>query len=100
MPCADRFRTATCETFDAREVRRAINLVAYDRIDFCGRDDVRKTIPRQIAGTENHPARDAVQLDQRQSGGELVMRRDQDGTSTQIVEAGRETRASRQIPPR
>ena len=100
MRSANRFRTATCEAFDARKVGRAISLVAYDRIDFCSRDDVRKTIPRQIARTENHPARDTVQFDQRQSGSELIMRRDQDRASTQIVEAAGETRASRQIPQR
>ena len=76
MLCAKRLRTANDETLDARKVRLAMSLVAYDRIDFCGRDDGSKTIPRQIARTENHPACDAVQFDQRQAGGELIIRRD------------------------
>src|SRR5208282_4424699 len=59
-----------------------------------------KTIPRQIARTKNHPARDTVQFDQRQSGIELIMRRDQYRASTQIIEAAGETRASCQIPQR
>ena len=63
--CANRFRTATCETFDARKVRRAISLVAYDRIDFCSRDDVQEDDPaadrqdREPSGVRYRPVRSA-----------------------------------------
>jgi hypothetical protein len=59
------------------DVRRSPGLIGHHDIYGSGRSDQGKMLARQIVGAENEPARDAIQFDERQRGGQLVPRCDE-----------------------
>jgi hypothetical protein len=76
---------------DGQRVQFIQVAVRDDRVDFRVRDDVRKIFPWHIAGTENKPPREAVELDQRQGCRELIACRDKNGSTGTKLPLKKET---------
>ena len=75
-------------------------LVGNDRVDAGFGDHGREMLARKIRRAENHPARDAVELDQRQCGGELVAGEDEHARAVERGEVATEARAVHEIRER
>ena len=83
----------------ARRRRRTLRAGDH-RIRLRGRDHVRKLLRRQIGRAENEPARDAVELDQRQSGRELIRRCKENRAPRERGKRAAEARSLRKIAER
>ena len=69
---------------EARGLGRAA--VADYRVDFAGRDHRGQVLVRHVRRAQHDAPGNPVEFDQRQGGGKLVARRDQDRGAAQLVE--------------
>ena len=72
----------------------------HDRVDLGIGDDRRQMLGRQIGRTENEAARNAVELDQRQCGGELITGRDQHRAARELGQPAAQAGATREVAQR
>jgi len=89
---------ASCDAQPAAETPNVWRIAADDdRVDLALGDKQRKMLPRQIRRAQNEPAGDAVQLDERKRGGQLIPRQDENRTAREFVKTPAQARAGEHI---